>query len=334
MKKKLATILKSTLIIVIILQTVLRSQAQKTATGLSKDVINKIAVIVEPLREQADKLLSSDATGTFKAYQADIAKLNNLKSSSEKSQMASKIKVEYNSFFKDVWSEMKVDEEAYQSQLKNLFPADISEKVMFESYLNFTINSSSAAPAPPPTPKPDPENKCIDVCPIAAGSVTGASKLVSSGGGSYGNCFLKANSWVATVGGNNILATLKNNITIPGTLPSDSRNLRVKTRFELKQEATAFAVLNTTISETRLTTYDNAGNYVTDERLEAIAPVLFGISNTNSKTIIEEYVIPKTEINKVNIQAFASTVSGLLLIGGGWTFSEATDINWTICEEK
>lgn len=324
--KKYVTFCKRLLMCSIAMLLLHTATAQKSVDGISKEILNKINSIVKPVREQADKILQEDATGTYKAYQSDVNALNKMKNGPEKSEATAMILKKYAAFFKNVWSNLKVDEKAYQAQIRAAFPAAMAEKITFQQYLNFSYsNSGSSNPAPPPAPQPAPENKCIDVCSIAAGEITGEGKLIAGGGGSYGNCFLKIHSWGAVAGGNDIYGSLKNNITIPGTLPADSRKLRVKKTFDLKQEAVAFA-LGFGMSETRVSTYQ-ANEYTC-----AIAPVLFAASKTNIKTISEEYVIPKTDVNKSIIKASANTI--VYLITGSWAYSDCTNIRWTICEEK
>jgi hypothetical protein len=301
-------------------------KAQKNTDGISKEIMDKINAVVKPVREQADKILNEDATGTYKAYQSDVSALNKMKNGPEKSEASMMILKKYASFFKNVWSNLKVDEKAYQAQLRAVFPAAMAERITFQQYLNFSYsNSTNTNPAPPPAPLPTPENKCIDVCSIAAGEITGEGKLIAAGAGSYGNCYLKVNSWGAVLGGNNLYGSLKNNISIPGTLPADSRKLRVRKSFDLKQEAVAFA-LGFGFSETRVTTYQS------NEYICAIAPVFFGASKTSTKTITEEYVIEKSEVSKSIIKASANSM--VYLFSGSWCYSDCTNIRWSICEEK
>jgi hypothetical protein len=305
----------------------LHADAQEKTVIVTQEMINKVNNIVKPLREQADKLLQADATGTFKAYQQDVAALNKMKNGAEKSKTSAQIMEKYASFYKDIWANLKVDEKAYQAQIRSAFPVEIGERITFQQYLNFSYSSSiTTNPAPPPPPVPTPENKCIDVCSIAAGEITGNAGLIAGGGGSYGNCYLMAHSWGVVAGGNNLYGSLKNNISIPGTLPADSRKLRVTKSFELKQEAVAFAVLGFGIAETRVTTY-RASHY-----LLAMAPVLSASSKLSQKTYSEEYVIEKADVGKSVIHASANTMAGL--ITGNWSYSNCTNIKWTICEEK
>lgn len=304
----------------------LQAGAQKNLV-VTQEMINKVNNIVKPLREQADKLLQADATGTFKAYQRDVEALNKMKNGAEKSKASAQVIGKYASFYKDIWANIKVDEKAYQTQIRSVFPVAIAERIIFQQYLNFSYSSSTNTnSAPPPAPAPAPENKCIDVCSIAAGEITGDAGLIAGGGGNYGNCYLTANSWGAVAGGNNLYGSLKNNISIPGTLPADNRKLRVTKSFDLKQEAVAFAVLGFGFSETRVMTY--RGN----EYLMAMAPVIFASSKISQKSYSEEYVIEKTEVSKSVIKASANTFA--YFITGNWSYSNCTNIKWTICEEK
>lgn len=303
------------------------ADAQEKAVVVTQEMINKVNDIVRPLREQADKLLQADATGIFKAYQSDVAALNKMKNGAGKSKASAQIMERYASFFKNIWAKIKVDEKAYQAQIRSVFPAAIAERITFQQYLNFSCTSSTNTnSAPPPAPAPDPENKCIDVCSIARGQITGDAGLIGGGAGSYGNCFLKVNSWGVVAGGNDLYGGLKNNITIPGTLPADGRKLRVKISFDLKQEAVAFAILGFSLSETTVNTYQG------HEYLLAVAPVIFATSKISQKTYSEEYVIEKTEVGKSIINAFAHSFA--YFVTANWCYSDCTNIKWTICEEK
>jgi hypothetical protein len=305
----------------------LQAGAQEKIAVVTKEMISKVGNIVKPLREQANKLLEGDATGTYKAYQRDVAALNKMKSGAEKTKASALVVEKYASFFKDIWANMKVDEKAYQVQIRSVFPAAMAERIIFQQYLNFSYSSSTSTNStPPPAPAPTPENKCIDICSIAAGEITGDAGLIAGGAGSYGNCYLTANSWGAVAGGNNLYGSLKNNISIPGTLPADSRKLRVTISFDLKQEAVAFALLGFGFAETRVMTY--SGN----EYLMAMAPVIFASTKISQKTYSEEYVIEKAEVSKSVIKASANTFA--YFITGNWCYSNCTNIKWTICEEK
>jgi hypothetical protein len=327
MRKNLHSVIKSFVITVVAVLELLHANAQKNTVVVTQEMINKVINIVKPLREQADKLLQADATGTFKAYQRDVASLNKMKNGAEKSKASAQIMEKYASFFKNIWANIKVDEKAYQAQIRSAFPVAIAERITFQQFLNFSYGSSTNTnSAPLPAPAPAPENKCIDVCSIAAGEITGDAGLIGGGAGSYGNCFLKVNSWGVVAGGNDLYGVLKNNITIPGTLPADSRKLRVKISFDLKQEAVAFAILGFSLSETTVNTYQG------HEYLLAIAPVIFATSKISQKSYSEEYVIEKTEVGKSTIKAFAHSFA--YFITANWCYSNCTNIKWTICEEK
>ena len=327
MKNNLKTVTNFFLLTSLAVLQLFHANAQKNVAVVTQEMINKVNSIVKPLKEQADKLLQADATGTFKAYQRDVAALNKLKSSDEKSKASNQIIEKYASFYKDIWANIKVDEKAYQAQIRSAFPVAIGERITFQQFLNFSCsNSTNTNSAPPPAPSQTPENLCIDVCGIAAGEITGNGALIAGGAGNYGNCFLTVNSWGAVAGRNDLYGSLKNNISIPGTLPNDSRKLRTTKSFDLKQEAVAFAVLGFGLAETRVTTYR------ANEYLMAMAPVIFAASKISQKSYSEEYVIEKNEVSRSIIKATANTFA--YFISANWCNSNCTNIKWAICEEK
>lgn len=162
---------------------------------------------------------------------------------------------------------------------------------------------------------------------MAAGEINGVSGLIAGGGGSYGNCFLRTNAWSAVFGGNNyILGYLRNNITIPGTLPDDTRKLRVTKTWELAQEATTFAVLGGGYAETRAKTFSFS------EYMLVYSPVVFGSHAFKKKTMHENYLLEKKDAALSIFRTFANTFSAF--VSGNWCFSECGSIKWAICEEK
>lgn len=296
--------------------------AQKKTRIITTDIFNKINEIVKPVQEQLEKVLKDDPT--YKEYEEEVYALNKLETDSEKSKSTAYIKEKYGPFFKSAWSALKIDEASYQEQLRDVFPTDLREKIVFQEYLNFSIIVPYFITGTEPLP--DLENKCVDVCTIAAGEVTGTGGLIASGAGSYGNCFIKASSWALIAGRNVLKAELKNNITIPGTFPADQKKLRVKISFDTRQEATAIALFGTSIATTQINTFNGM------QELYAIAPVAWITSLSASKSYSEEYVIEKNEISKSIISAFAESVS--VLITGNWSFSECNNIKWSVCEVK
>lgn len=309
------------------------AQREKGESFITQDQVNKITELVKPIKDQLEKQLSEDET--YKAYVEDITALNSAKSFEEKSSFTSRIAEKYAEYFKKVWASANVDERAYQSKIRRLFPADISRLIQFEDFLVFTLNSSTVMPpyiistvvAPPPPAEPPPSDKCLDICTIAAGEITGTSGLIAGAGGSYGNCFLRTNAWSAVFGGNNsIFGYLRNNITIPGTLPNDSRKLRVKKSWELAQEATTFAVLGGGYAETKAKTFKST------EYMLVYSPVFFGSHAIKLKTMSEEYLLEKKDVALSLFKTYAQTFSAF--ISGNWCFSSCSSIKWSICEEK
>ncbi len=315
--------------IVVSICSIRSASAQKGQPSIvTLEMANRVAEIVKPLKEQSDRILKEDPSGQFKAYQADLKKMSGLKLLADRSVMAQKIRERYAKFFAEVWSSMKVDEKMYQEKIRAAFPAAVSERIRFKPYLNFSISITENTAPPPPTPaaEPMPENKCVDVCAIAAGEMNGSTGLIAGGAGSYGNCFIRTSSWGAAAGGNNIYGALKNNCTIPGTFPVDSRKLRVKKSYELKQEVNSFAVLGFGYAETRVTTHQ------TSAYLFVMSPVIFGAGESVAKTVNEEYVLEKADVARSVIRSSSNTFA--YFISGNWCFSECNGIRWSICEEK
>jgi hypothetical protein len=327
MKKQASTILKWVFITGLSAFVIRPAIAQKERNQsiVTQDQINTINELVKPVKEQIEKQLNEDKTGNYKAYQEDVRKMNAAKNSKEKSALTGQIREKYAAFFKEAWANAKIDEKLYQQKIKQIFPDAISSLIQFQPFLNFSIVKSFSNNTPQ-TPPPVLEDKCIDVCSIAAGEINGTSGLISGGGGQYGNCFLKTSAWGAAAGMNHLYGYLKNNITIPGTLPNDARKLHVRKSYELKMEATSFAVLGFGYAETRATTYQ------ANEYLFVMSPVIFGASKIISKSMSEDYLLEKRDVAKSIFNTDSGTFA--YLVSGNWCFSEFSSIRWSICEEK
>ena len=292
---------------------------------ITQDQINKIAELVRPIKEQLERQIGNDEN--YLAYVKEITDLNSARNFDDKSSMSKKINEKYSAYFQKVWAAANVDEKAYQLKIRSVFPPDLNDLIKFESFLVFTLIKSEVPPAPPPI-EALPPDKCIDVCSLLAGEITGTSGLIAGGGGAYGNCYLRTNAWSAVLGGNNtIFGYLRHTITIPGTFPSDSRKLRVKKTWELAQEATTFAILGGGYAETRSRVWN------TSEYMLVYSPVIFGSHSIKLKTMSLNYLIEKKDVALSMFTNSANTFSGFL-ISGNWSYSSCNSIKWSICEEK
>lgn len=327
MKKQHYTILTAIFFTGICFLSAIPGMAQKEngQSLVTQEQIAQINELVKPLKEQIENQLNEDKTGNYKAYQEEIKKMNSSKGYKEKSTLTNQIREKYTAFFKEVWANAKVDEKGYQQKIKQVFPDAIGSFIQFQPFLNFSIVKSFSTTTPP-APPPVPEDKCIDVCGMIAGEIKGSSALISGGAGRYGNCFLKTAAWGAAVGMNDLHGSLRNTITIPGTLPNDARKLHVRKSYELKMEATSFAVLGFGYAETRASTYQ------ANEYLFVMSPVIFGASKTISKSMNEDYLLEKKDVAKSLFQTDAGTMA--YFISGNWCSAEFASINWSICEEK
>ena len=298
------------------------AQKERGEALITRDQIRKINELVKPLIDQFGKQLNEDET--YKAYVQDITELNNTKSFEEKSVLTQKINEKYKAYFQKVWAAANIDERSYQLRIRQVFPDDLAKLIQFDPFLVFTLNVSTVTSTPPSEP-PAPD-KCLDICAMAAGEITGTGALIAGNGGSYGNCFLRTNAWSAVMGGNQLFGYLRNNITIPGTLPNDSRKLRVTKKYELMQEATSFAVLGGGYAETRARTFQNS------EYMLVYSPVLFGASAIKIKTMSENYLLEKKDVALSLFKTYAQTISAF--ISGNWCYSNCFAIKWSICEER
>jgi hypothetical protein len=234
----------------------------------------------------------------------------------------------YQGFFEKAWKQAGVDEKTYQAKIRAVFPGQIAERIQFAPFLGFSIvvEPEKASSAPPPPPR---DFICIkDACAKAAGEVKGSSYLISGGGGNYGQCFVNARSWSAVAAFGEISSTLKDPFSIPGDMPQDSRRLSVTFDYDLKLEATSFAILGTGLATAAV-----SNRYASNtDQLMVFAPVIFANSRILKKTVHDNYIIEKTQLSQCRISAGSTVMSAV--ISGSWGNAEANNIRWSVCEIK
>ncbi|MFI5133090.1 MAG: hypothetical protein ACHQEB_02085 [Chitinophagales bacterium] len=326
MKKKLSAIVKGIFMTGFILFIIFPALGQREVPVISQDQIARVRDLVKPLKDQFDKLLSEDKTGNYKAYLGEIDNLNSVKNVKERSSITNNILQKYSEFFKTIWAAAKVDERSYQAKIRQIFSDVAGGRLEFQSFLSFSFSLSSIASTILKPGEPSGPNKCIDVCSMAAGQVTGDADLISGGGGDYGNCFLRINAWGAVFGKSELYGYLKNNIRIPGTFANDNRKLRVKKNYELRQQCTSFAAIGFGYAETWVHTYQSS------EYLLVMSPVVYGATKINFKTMTEEYVLEKKDVALSLFKSYAGTWA--YGVTGNWCYTDCASIKWGICEEQ
>lgn len=304
------------------------AQEKINPNQVTKEQINKLNEIVKPVKETIDKLLAEDQTGTYEQYKKEVDLLRKIKNTEEKAGLTQKILAGYQAFFDKIWEKADVDEKDYQIKIRSIFSPAMAEVISFDPYLGFTIiTSTSPDPTPPPAPDPRADICINDVCAKASGEVNGNSYLISGGGGSYGNCFVRANAWGAVASFSEIHSRLRNNIVIPGTMPLDDRRLAVTIDYDVKLQATSFAVFGVNMA------HASVSEYASNESVMVWSPVLFANSTQLQKTVHSNYIIEKSQIGSSKISA-GSTVLNAAIISGSWGNAEASNIRWTVCETK
>ncbi|MFC0774878.1 hypothetical protein [Terrimonas alba] len=304
------------------------AQEKTDLNRVTKEQLNQLNEVVKPVKETIDKLLAEDQTGTYEQYRKDVDLLRKVKNTEEKAGLTQKILTGYQFFFDKIWEKANVDEKDYQIKIRSIFSPATAELIHFDPYLGFTIITSTNPGSNPPPPAPDPRaDICInDVCAKASGEVKGSSYLISGGGGSYGNCFVKATAWGAVASFSEISSALKNNIAIPGAIPLDNRRLAVTVDYDVKLQATAFAVLGASMASASVSEYSSR------EYMMVFSPIIFANSKQLQKTVHSSYTIEKSQISSGKISA-GSTVFNAV-ISGSWGNAEASNIRWTVCETK
>lgn len=296
---------------------------RKGEPAITKEQMNQINQIIQPVKAITDEILAKDRTGTYARYQKEVQVLGETKNVEQRKALTQKILSTYQSFFANVWKEAGVDERSYQVKIREVFPVNMRETIQFGSYLGFSMVTP---PTSEPAPAPPPANTCVDVCSIAKGSLNGSNYLISGGGGNYGNCYANANAWGAVAAFGEISSNLKNNITIPGTFVDDARRLAISISYDMKIEGTAFAVFGCSMASATV------GNGWTRQYMMLFSPVIFATHRLEQSTVQENFIVEKKAIGNYNVNAGSSVLTAA--ISGSWGTAEANNIRWTVCETK
>jgi hypothetical protein len=326
MKKYSFATITGIIILSLCLLTLFPVYAQKVKDPgiLSQDQLNKITELIKPVRDQIEKQLNDDRSGNYKAYREDLKKLAASIKTDEKRDLTNRILKKYSAFFTEVWKNANVDEKSYQQKIRNILPESTASLIQFGTFLNFSIYQPDPAATPPALP-PSPKDICIDACTIASGEITGTSALISGNAGQYGNCFLKTSAWGVVAGISSLRGQLKNNCTIPGTFPADSRKLHIRLTYDIKLEASAFSLLGLGSAQAGMQSYQST------ESLFVGSPFICGTTKTMIKTINEDYLLDKKDIASSIFKTFAAANG--FIISANWSVAEINSIRWTICEE-
>ena len=294
-----------------------------THLHITQEQIDKVNELLKPVKEKIESLLSKDESGTYQRYQEDIKTLQSNINNAERDALLTKVKKNYAAFINKIWLSAHVDEQSYQQQIVSYLPVEMRKGITWYPFLSCVIVVS--LPASTPTVEPRPRDKCIDVCPIAKGSIIGHTDLLAGGDGSYGNCYFKTNAWGAVGGYAESNGTLENGVTIPGTFPNDNRKIRVRKSFDLEQVAGSFSALGAAVGETDVRTYANGYEY-----LACINWLIWVTTKNVKKSVTEEYVLEKKDIA---LSAFRGMSTSLVVFGGSWGSTNCKNIRWTMCEE-
>ncbi|MEQ1675642.1 MAG: hypothetical protein ABL876_03000 [Chitinophagaceae bacterium] len=313
----------------------------ETKLHITQEIEKQIVNTVKPVRDQVEKLMKEDQSGDFAAYSAAMEKAGNTKDFKQQTAQLKQIEKKFYPFVKRIWDMAKVDEASYKQKLKNLFPNNVKETIRFGEFLNFTMSSGSQKPAPPPAPPPAPANICVDANALFRGTF-------GTGGGAIGGTRVQvapanppspaeivASATTAVLGNYASQGWIHNTVSLPGTFPLDTRQLRSKKTFDWNGRGTAFTIIGCAWVTVAFTTDANSSDFsVGGEMHTAVAPVTFinGIDKAVSRT--EESLIPKTDLKSAQfgITCFVNAKASLFL-----SFSTATSNcamwRWEICEE-
>jgi hypothetical protein len=325
------SIVKNTLLVVLCTALSLLSFSQKEKGAVirpTKEQMDKINSIAEPIRKKLEEKLSKDET--YARYQKDLRALTEMKNVEQRKAATKKIISNYESFFAGVWKNAGVDEKSYQTQIRSVFPAAMAEHITFQSNGGFSVNNPPPSTTPAPPPAPERGNICInDVCSKGIiGEVVGDNYLISGGGGNYGKCYVKAHAWGAVAAGGSLSTVLKHRLAIPGDFPQDGRRLQVNLEYDVKLEATAFAVLGLSVASASV----SSRKWENSHYMMIFSPIIFANSRIEQNTVTTSYILDKSNLADAQFNAGSTVISAV--ISASWGNAEANISKWSICEIK
>jgi hypothetical protein len=312
----------------------------KSKVHITKEIEKQMTEVVRPVTEQLEKLVKEDASGSYKSYTDDIAKLKTISNTKELNSAISQMQKKYYPFIKKLWDQAKIDEPSYQQKLRQLFPADQRETIRFGEFLNFTMASSNQKPDFPPAPPPPPANICIDANAMFRGSfgIDGGAigdvrvQVVPANPPSMAECIVSAGCGI--IGSYRGQGWIRNTATIPGTFPFDTKSLRCTKSFNWTGIASAVAALGISWATVAYSTSPNVDFAVGGEIYTAVAPVLWFCTINKRTTKTENTLVAKTDLPaaQFGITCYGQATSSIYLSYAN-AHSSAGVKPWGICEE-
>lgn len=308
-------------------------EVQNVKLPFTKEMEDKVATIVQPVKETLEKLFKEDQSGNYAAYAEEVRKLDQVKSWEEKKKGVQNMQKKYYPFIKKIWDQAKIDEKAYQQKLRDVFPPEMKETIRFTEFLNFTVSGTSQKPTPPPPPPPPPPSAPANICMDAATKFFSQQKVTQSAIGKA-NVFVIP-SRISTdcvseyAGHTQATGWTLSDIKIPGTFPSDNKKLRITKTYTWNAYATAITILGSSFA-TICTSTDNFSN---DVFIRTWAPVVFGSTVSRNEVRTVQTVISKQSLlnTRFGITAYCDTFAGAFALSV--SSSNCDNLVWSICEE-
>ena len=332
-------------------------QQPGAAIYLSKDFEQRIAEIVKPAKEALMTVLEKDETGSFKAYQEEIAATVKLDSPEDQTMRLEAIKERYYGFFINAWKQAGIDESLYKDAIVKSLPEALRDKVEFEpEFLGFVINSSvqrprydpsgvndpetPAKPIPKPDPQPQPnppappqkDYKCYDGVAHFfekphTSAVLGSSAFTSIGNFNKTVSASALSMFAGWAIAENIAVT---DISIPGTFTADGTILRITKQYLWAGRTTAFSMGATSVAVATGSSHRG----MIDRAIITVAPVIWYVERNFSERLSYDELVSKTSTDDVNFGASAFASSNVLPAISAVASASATVRmdSWQICE--
>lgn len=322
-----------TLIALLIVQIVVaqkeNNEVQKIKLPFTKEMEEKVAATVEPVREQLEKLLNEDASGNYAAYKEDIRKADQLKSAEQKHKAVMNILKKYHPFIKETWNKAKIDEKYFQQKIKEIFPPEMKETIRFGEFLNFEVSGTSGKPSPPPPPPPAPSKICIDATTRFFGKKEITQTALAKATAVVVRNSIRTDCVSEIAGHTQASGWILSDIKIPGSFPDDDKNLRITKNYLWNAFATAITILGSSFA----TISTSTDNFSSDVFIRTWAPVIFGstISRNEARTV-QTIVNKKFLLNiRFGVNAYCDTYAGAFALS--ISSSNCDNLVWSVCEE-
>lgn len=330
---------------------IIENDSLNTTSPIPQKFFDEVAELAKPLQEKLEVTFKELNAELYESYQKDLQTASLISTDAEREKFVTLMKDKYYSFLKEGWAKTAIDEGAYQKKITSLLPGELRELIRFDGdFLNFYFDilrppgsttwvprmkdidrwefDDEDAPAPPKPPVP--------ACQLVEGKVYYPNLIAES---RYVDKFLSADADGYSLYSNGIAARANTwpvlgrglgRITLVSKmLPANNGCNKMKVRKTIEWQASLYAFTfygHLTVSTAEYNTGFTSGN------VTAVAPLLWFHERSANRTIVEDYIINKSDYRTQFGANVKATVTSEGVFSHGASQTSLTIPSWSLTD--